>query len=89
VPRSYPTGPGIAFAYEYLAAENRILMTQLQGRLRLSDAERATLGAGAPQCAAVPAPPTALLHGWRSALAIRLRFLASGRWAWLPVSSKF
>jgi putative transposase len=29
---------------EYLAAENRILKVQLKGRLRLSDAERATLG---------------------------------------------
>jgi hypothetical protein len=29
---------------EYLAAENRIFKAQLQGRLRLSDAERATLG---------------------------------------------
>jgi len=29
---------------EYLAAENRILKAQIQGRLRLSDAERATLG---------------------------------------------
>jgi putative transposase len=29
---------------EYLAAENRILKTQLQGRLKLSDAERALLG---------------------------------------------
>ena len=29
---------------EYLAAENRILKAQLQGRLRLSDAQRATLG---------------------------------------------
>ena len=29
---------------EYLAAENRILKAQLKGRLRLSDAERATLG---------------------------------------------
>jgi len=28
---------------EYLAAENRILKAQLKGRLRLSDAERATL----------------------------------------------
>jgi putative transposase len=28
---------------EYLAAENRILKAQLQGRLRLSDAERVTL----------------------------------------------
>jgi hypothetical protein len=29
---------------EYLAAENRILKTQLTGRLRLADAERAKLG---------------------------------------------
>ena len=29
---------------EYLAAENRILKSQLKGRLKLSDAERATLG---------------------------------------------
>ena len=29
---------------EYLAAENRILKAQLQARLRLSDAERVTLG---------------------------------------------
>jgi hypothetical protein len=29
---------------EYLATENRILKAQLKGRLRLSDAERATLG---------------------------------------------
>jgi putative transposase len=29
---------------EYLVAENRILKAQLQGRLRLSDAERAWLG---------------------------------------------
>src|SRR5271169_3651640 len=29
---------------EYLVAENRILKAQLKGRLKLSDAERATLG---------------------------------------------
>jgi len=29
---------------EYLAAENRILKAQINGRLRLSDTERATLG---------------------------------------------
>src|SRR5207237_1480582 len=29
---------------EYLAAENRILKAQLNGRVKLSDAERATLG---------------------------------------------
>ena len=37
-------GPGAAGADEYLAAENRILKAQLNGRLKLSDAERATLG---------------------------------------------
>ena len=30
---------------EYLAAENRILKSQIKGRLRLSDGERATLAA--------------------------------------------
>jgi hypothetical protein len=34
----------LLFRNEYLAAENRILKTQLQGRLRFSDAERGTLG---------------------------------------------
>ena len=29
---------------EYLAAENRILMEQLKGRLRLTDPQRKTLG---------------------------------------------
>jgi putative transposase len=29
---------------EYLAAENRVLKAQLKGRVKLSDAERATLG---------------------------------------------
>jgi len=29
---------------EYLVAENRILKAKLKGRLKLSDAERATLG---------------------------------------------
>ena len=29
---------------EYLAAKNRILKAQVKGRLKLSDAERATLG---------------------------------------------
>jgi hypothetical protein len=34
----------LLFRNEYLAAENRILKAQLQGRLRFSDAERGTLG---------------------------------------------
>jgi hypothetical protein len=32
-----------ALADEYLAAENHILKSQIKGRLRLSDGERATL----------------------------------------------
>ena len=38
---------------EYLAAENRILMAKLNGRLRFSDSERATLGEIAFDWAAV------------------------------------
>ena len=34
---------------EYLAAENRILRAQIQGRLLLSDAEKATLADIAPE----------------------------------------
>jgi len=44
---AYVTGmvdPELLARNEYLAAENRILKTRLKGRLRLSDAERATLG---------------------------------------------
>jgi putative transposase len=36
--------PDLPLCNEYLAAENRILKGQLEGRLKLSDAERATLG---------------------------------------------
>ena len=40
---------------EYLATENRILQAQLNGCLRLSDGERATLGEiGFLDCAARP-----------------------------------
>ena len=44
---AYVTGTvdeGLLARNEYLAAENRILKAQLQGRLKLSDADRATLG---------------------------------------------
>ena len=44
---AYVTGPvdqELLARNEYLAAENRILKAQLKGRLKLSDAERATLG---------------------------------------------
>jgi hypothetical protein len=44
---AYVTGTvdqGLLALNEYLAAENRILKAQLNGRLKLSDAERATLG---------------------------------------------
>ena len=39
---------------EYLAAENRILRAQLNGCLRFSDAERATLGEIGSRLAARP-----------------------------------
>ena len=35
---------GLLVRNEYLATENRILKAHLKGRLRLTDAERATLG---------------------------------------------
>ena len=38
---------------EYLAAENRILKSQLNGRLMLSDAERAMLGKIGPAATVV------------------------------------
>jgi hypothetical protein len=40
---------------KYLAAENRILKSQLNGRLRLSDAERAMLGRSVTAWAALRA----------------------------------
>jgi hypothetical protein len=47
---------------EYLAAENRILKAKLKGRLKLSDAERATLGEIGHRLGR-KAPPTSQL--WR------------------------
>ena len=41
---SYTVDQELLARNEYLAAENRILKSQLNGRLRLSDVERATLG---------------------------------------------
>jgi hypothetical protein len=62
---------------EYLAAENRILKAQLQGRLRFSDAERATLGEighrlgrKAPGEVATAALPDTIL-GWYRTLVAR------------------
>jgi putative transposase len=62
---------------EYLAAENRILKVQLQGRLRLSDAERMTLGEighrlglkALGEVATAPLPDTIL--GWYRRLVTR------------------
>ena len=58
---------------EYLAAENRILKAQLKGRLKLSDAERTTLGeighrVGRKVLAEVAtvARPDTILAGYRS-----------------------
>jgi putative transposase len=45
---------------EYLAAENRILKLQLKGRLKLSDAERATLGEIGVAWAAISSPRSRL-----------------------------
>jgi hypothetical protein len=49
---------------EYLAAENRILKAQLKGRLKLSDAERATLAIdrGRQQLDAMPRKPCVSLN---------------------------
>ena len=61
---------------EYLAAENRILRAQIKGRLRLSDAERATLaqiaerlGRKALEELAAVAKPDTLLAWYRTLIA--------------------
>src|SRR4051794_36892117 len=61
---------------EYLAAENRILKSQIQGRLRLSDGERATLaeiakrlGRKALQEIACIAKPDTILAWYRKLIA--------------------
>ena len=69
---------------EYLAAENRILKAQLKGRLKLSDAERATLGEIGhrvgrkvlAEVAAVARPDTIL--AWYRRL--QIRWLAGSSW---------
>jgi hypothetical protein len=48
---------------EYLAAENRILKSQLNRRLKLSDAERAMLGRSVVAWAAKPLPRSRLSRG--------------------------
>ena len=53
---------------EYLAAENRILKSQLNGRLRLSDAERAMLGGSVIVWAAKLLPRSRLSRGRRPSL---------------------
>jgi putative transposase len=55
---------------EYLAAENRILRAQVQGRLLLSDAEKATLaGRKALEGLAAAAKPDTLLAWYRMLIA--------------------
>ena len=63
---------------EYLAAENRILRAQLQGRLKLSNAERATLGEMAHRlgCKALAevatvATPDTILAWYRKLVALK------------------
>jgi putative transposase len=48
---------------EYLAAENHILKAQLKGRLKLSDAERATLGEIGHHRGSRPAEPSGMGAG--------------------------
>ena len=69
---------------EYLAAENRILKAQLNGRLRLSDADRATLGEighrlGRKVLAEVAtvAQPDTILAWYRKLVAHKIRWLAA------------
>ncbi len=61
---------------EYLVAENRILKAQIKGRLRLSDAERATLaeighrlGRKSLEDIAVSAKPDTILGWYRKLIA--------------------
>ena len=49
---------------EYLVAENRILKIQLQGRVKLSDAERATLAAHVTWLRAFAERRTPRFKGW-------------------------
>jgi putative transposase len=69
---------------EYLAAENCILKAQLKGRLKLSDAERATLGEighrlGRKALAEVAtvAQPDTILAWYRKLVAPQVRWLES------------
>jgi putative transposase len=69
---------------EYLAAENRILKAQLNGRLKLSDAERGVLGEIGHRLggrvlsdvATIARPDTIL--GWYRKLALLWQILAEG-----------
>jgi hypothetical protein len=74
---------------EYLVAENRILKTQLKGRLKLSDAERATLGEighrlGRKALAAVAnvARPDTILAWYRKLVAPQIRRLQGPPQPW-------
>jgi putative transposase len=67
---------------EYLAAENRILKAQLKGRLKLSDAERATLaeighrlGRKALADVATVARPDTILAWYRNLVGSQIRWL--------------
>jgi hypothetical protein len=76
---AYVTGSinqGLLLRNEYLVAENRILKSQIQGRLRLSDGERATLaeiakrlGRKALQEIACIAKPDTILAWYRKLVA--------------------
>jgi hypothetical protein len=79
-------GPELLARNEYLAAENRILKAQLEGRLKLSDAERATLGeighrVGRKVLAEVAtARPDTILGLVPQAGRLQIRWLAGSSW---------
>ena len=79
---------------EYLAAENRILKAQSKGRLKLSDAERATLaeighrlGRRVLGEVANVARPDTILAWYRKLVAPQIRWLAGPSKPW-PASDQ-
>lgn len=91
---AYVTGSinqGLLLRNEYLVAENRILRSQIKGRLRLSDGERATLaeiakrlGRKALQEIACIAKPDTILAWYRKLVAQKFDGSKERRWAGRP-----
>ena len=88
---AYVTGSvnqGLLLRNEYLVAENRILRSQIKGRLRLSEGERATLaeiakrlGRKALQEIACIAKPDTILVWYRKLVAQKFDRSKERRWA--------